>query len=127
MAWRGQTRAHPPQPWQSSGNTSGWVPNDTIARYWQKRPQAPQPSHRSARTSGTGRCTISSSAGGAFRNRCALGSSTSQSSSWTGVGKTVARFTDTVVLPVPPLPDATAMIMAPPLEPVPRRRGVSMI
>ena len=112
IAFLGHTFAHPPQPWHISAKTSGFVPNETMAWYSQNRPHSPQPSHSNSSTCGTEMLTISSLRGDAFfKNRCAFGSSTSQSRSWTGVPKTRARFTETVVLPVPPLPEAIAIIM----------------
>ena len=75
---------------------------------------SPQKSHFDSLTAGTFTKTFRSSSTEGFRKMCAFGSSTSQSKKRTGFPASVseiARFTATVVLPVPPFPLATERIM----------------
>ena len=122
IALGGHTSVQPPQPWHISGKTRGVVPKVTIAENWQIFEHSPQPSQSVSSTTGTGMPTTFSAGPDVFKNRCALGSSTSQSASSTSLPNTRARLTLTVVFPVPPFPEATDILM--PLPPsLPKSAG----
>jgi len=111
MAPTGQTSAHAPQPWHSSGKTSGFF-SMAMALNSQTSAHLTQAMQRAASTTGTGMPTDADDSIVGLRNRCPLGSSTSQSRYWTACfrkSSVAARWTATVVLPVPPLPLAIAM------------------
>ena len=112
MASTGQTLTHPPQEWHRSGNVRILSFTHTMALYWHISAHSPQHMHVSWSTLGTGIPTGTCSFISGFRKRCPLGSSTSQSRYVIPLPNalaTCARQVATVVLPVPPLPLATAM------------------
>ena len=78
------------------------APNETMAWKRQNAPHSPQASQSVSSTSGTGMVISSSSQPVPLRNKWALGSSTSQSRSYTSASKTLARFNDTVAFPTCP-------------------------
>jgi hypothetical protein len=87
------------------------LPIGTIALNWHTSPHFPHKEHFSRSTAGTGKLTVSVVAMVGFSNMWQFGSSTSQSSIWARVPKTNAKLVATVVLPVPPFPLATAIII----------------
>ena len=112
IAPEGQTRAQPPQPWHSSGETNTFVPIQTIALNRQMSPQAPQRVQLSGATCGVGRPTARVAVISGLRKMWPLGSSTSQSTYTARApfrAAIVAKLAAMVVLPVPPLPLATAI------------------
>jgi len=84
-----------------------------IALKAQISPHSPHPLHCSSSTIGTGTVTLAEPSSTGLRNKWALGSSTSQSMKQTDSvsARVRAKFTATVVLPVPPFPLAIDMIM----------------
>ncbi len=111
MAPSGHTAMHPPQLWQSSGKVSTVSPRTAMARNRHISAHFLHWVHFSRSISGTGVVTVLVSWMDGRRNRWALGSSTSQSSNWTGPDTDTARLVATVVFPVPPLPLAILMII----------------
>lgn len=60
MASCGQTSVQPPQPWHSSGKSSGVLPTEASALNWQKSTHLSQASHLSGSKSGTAMLIVSS-------------------------------------------------------------------
>jgi hypothetical protein len=118
IARSGQPQTQRPQPWHNSSSTSTAPPTTARALNSQTSAQRPQAVQRAASTRGTGRVTSRPVSHTGCRNRAALGASTSQSSNRTGrdSAATCASAVATVVLPVPPLPLATAtrIVLSPP-------------
>ena len=129
IAPSGQTRVQLPQPWHNCEKTRVRLPSTAMAWYWQTSAHLPQAVHFAASTCGIWIATSWRRSKAGARNRCALGPSTSQSrktggggTGWPGspIARLSARLVATVVLPVPPLPLATAMRrgeVTPPLRP----------
>ena len=111
IASSGHTAKHPPQLWQSSGNVRTVFPTTTMALNWQTSAHLPQRLHLLSSTSGTGVVTLIAKSNSGSINKWALGSSTSQSRRIASSPNTAARLVATVVLPVPPFPLATLMII----------------
>jgi hypothetical protein len=82
-----------------------------MAWYWHMPLHAPHAVHFALSTTGMGIPTGSHALISGLRKMWQLGASTSQSSRRTGLGAASARLTAIVVFPVPPLPDAMAMVM----------------
>ena len=106
IAPSGHAQEQPPHPLHNSGKTCGFPANITIPLNRQMEAQCPQDRQRPASITGTGTVTRVERSIFGFRKRWAFGSSTSQSRNRMGPGAVNAKLTATVVLPVPPFPEA---------------------
>src|SRR5690554_2122815 len=114
IAFVGQTSMHPPQEWHISSKTMTSLVKASALKE-QKSTHFLQPVQRLISIAGIFTVTSSLMTLFGWKNKCPFGSSTSQSA-YTASLFIAARFTDTRVLPVPPLPLNTAIFIVYPLR-----------